>query len=305
MKLSIHYTRGKSEDPNVLLAMGHNWDNINVSWAEAFELITVDGFATSSELLSDHRIGHQFASRQLLMIDIDNDPEKSTDFLTLPELLNHDFYRAYSAGFYATHSFTTEQHRYRVCFILEQAETNYERCRKIIRALLKIFPAGDRACKDPVRLFYGSPNCAIKECSDNILPTEIVNALVTAIDDEDQKQIQHTQRTLAPLTTTQQRKILELLKQTFVGEYCQWRDIGWGLKAGGYTLPDFQYVTTGMMRAKTPEKAAEVWNDGKQVSGGISMGTVIHFLKERHGKDCLNERPNWQAKRQELFDKYK
>ena len=223
------------------------------------------------------------------MVDVDNDPEKDNPFLTIPELLEHPFYNAYGAGFYATHSFTPEQHRYRICFILEQAETNYDRCRKIIRALLKIFPAGDQACKDPVRLFYGNPNCVIKERTDNIIPRTIVDALVEAIEAEDQAQIQSVPQTLKPLTTEQQKKILKLLKQTYVGDYHIWRNVGWGLKAGGFSLSDFQYITAGMMRQKTPEKAAEIWNDGKQISGGVSMGTVIYLLKERHGKDCLRE----------------
>lgn len=289
MKLGMHHTKGKSADIDVVKAMGHNWSNIDVNWEEAFELITVDGYATTAELLSDHRIGHQFASRQLLMVDIDNDPNKDNTLLTIPELLEHPFYNAYGAGFYATHSFTPEQQRYRICFVLEQAETNSDRCRKIIRALLKIFPAGDQACKDPVRLFYGNPNCTIKERTDNIIPQAIVDTLVDAIEAEDLEQIQSAPRILKPLSTAQQQKILELLKQTFVGDYLVWRNIGWGLKAGGYSLQDFQYVTAGLMREKTPVQAAEVWRDGKQVAGGITMGTVITLLKEYHGNDCLKE----------------
>ena len=287
MKLAIHPTQGKSKDANVIQAMAKNWANIDVNWSEAWELITVDGYATTAELISDHRIGDQFASRQLLMVDIDNDPDKDTDFMSISELLEHPFYNAYGAGFYATHSFRPEQQRYRICFILAEAETNFARCRKIIRALLKIFPAGDQACKDPVRLFYGNPGCEIKEHRLNTIPRDIVDALVQVIDEEDQAQMQSAPRTLAPMTSEQQRKILELLKQTFVGEYHVWRNIGWGLKAGGFSLEDFQYVTQGLMREKTPEKAAEVWNDGRQVAGGVTMGTVIHLLRERHGQDCL------------------
>jgi hypothetical protein len=41
-----------------------------------------------------------------------------------------------------------------------------------------------------------------------------------------------------------------------------------------------------MMSQKTPEQAREVWAAGKS-SGKITMGTVIWFLRQRHGADCL------------------
>jgi hypothetical protein len=51
-------------------------------------------------------------------------------------------------------------------------------------------------------------------------------------------------------------------------------------------VSDYQYVTQGMMSQKTPAMAAQVWADGR-AGGKITMGTVIWFLKQRHGQDCL------------------
>jgi hypothetical protein len=59
-------------DKNVVQQMGEGWMNIDISWTEAFELITGDGYATSAELQDGHRTGGNFVSRQLLMVDVDN-----------------------------------------------------------------------------------------------------------------------------------------------------------------------------------------------------------------------------------------
>jgi len=288
MKLSIHHTRGKSDYAN----LGYGWQNIDTDWAEVFELITVDGYATSAELTNDNRKEANFASRQLLMVDVDNETDKNPNTLSIPELLEHPFYNAYSAGFYATHSFKIEHHKFRICFLLEQAETDASRCRKIIRGLIKMFPAGDEACKDPTRLFYGNPNCQLKQRTDNYLTNDIVEQLIAVVEAEDAataEAMTHYTGPVPELNDAQRQRILELLKQTYLGSYPLWRNVGWGLKAGGFALADFQYATTGMMSQKTPADAAKVWTAGGQVSKPVTMGSVIHLLRERHGKDCLRE----------------
>lgn len=306
MKLSIHTTRGKPAKTDYV-DLGNNWINIEADWPEAFELITRDGYATSAEIATDNRIQANFVSRQLIMVDVDNDIEKGDATLTIAELLQHPFYIAYGAGYYATHSYRSEREKFRICFVLESAETDSNRLRKIIRGLLRVFPAGDRACSDPVRLFYGSPDCVLKEFKTNLLTAEATQALVAGIEEEDAVTFQNMSRAteLAPLTTPQRRKILELLRQTYVGSYLVWRNIGLGLRAGGFTLPDFQYVTGGMMSQKKPEDAVDIWKINGQTDKPATMGSVIFLLKERHGKDCLKEREDWQDKRTELYNKYK
>ena len=294
MKLSIHNTKGKCLDPNALKTMGSGWTNIEGSWSDIFELITRDGLATSAELLNDNdnRKEANFASRQLLMVDVDNDTTKNPNTMSVTELLEHPFYNAYGAGFYATHNFKPEHHKFRICFVLEQAETNSGRCRKIIRGLIKMFPAGDEACKDPVRLFYGSVDCLLCERTDKLLTNDIVEQLIAVIDAEDAEMASAMTNYNGPaiqLDDAQKQRILDLLKQTYVGSYPIWRNVGWGLKAGGFTVADFQYVTTGMMSKKSASDAAKVWNDGGQVGKPVTMGSVIHLLRERHGKDCLRE----------------
>ena len=284
MKLSIHkHIRGKPRKDQGY-NLGYDWITIDVSWDDAFRLITEDGCAVSAELTSDNRKEANFASRQLIMVDIDNG-------MSIEELLNDDFYNAYGAGFYATPSFTPELHKFRIMFMLEQAETDPIRLRKLNRGLLQVFAQADEACKDPTRIFYGTPNCVLAEQTQKLLPDDIAQALVDMVNEQDQARLEAmANQPVIDHTMSDQRraKILELLRSCFVGDYHIWRNIGWGLKAGGFALQDYQHVTQGMMRAKTAQDAATVWNDGT-VGGAVTMGTVIHFLRERLGEDCLKE----------------
>lgn len=283
MKVSINpHIRGKPPK-DTPVDLGHNWTNIDADWADIFALITVDGLATSAELSTDNRRESNFVSRQLLMVDIDSG-------MTIPELFSHDMYNAYGAGFYATPSFTPELHRFRICFVLDQPETDAGRLRKINRGLLRVFGAADEACKDPTRLFYGTPKCELCERTDLTLPTWLVEQLIAVVDAEDATAAEAMTHYTGPapkLNDQQRQRILDLLKRTYVGSYPIWRNIGWGLKAGGFCLADFQYVTTGMMSRKTPTDALQVWTHGGQVSRPVTMGSVIHLLRERHGADCL------------------
>ena len=285
MKLTIHETirgkPGRDIHPN----LGYGWINIEATWPEVFELITQDGVATSAELSTDNRRESNFVSRQLLMVDVDSG-------MTIPELLDNAFYNTYGAGFYATPSFTPELHKFRICFVLEQPESDAGRLRRINRGLLKVFGTADEACKDPTRLFYGTPDCVLCERTDRFLTEDIVLQLVEIVEEQDRLNAEAMTQYAGPppeLNDAQRQRILDLLKQTYVGSYPIWRNVGWGLKAGGFGLADFQYVTGGMMSQKTAADAATVWTHGGQVSKPVTMGSVIHLIRERHGADALKD----------------
>jgi hypothetical protein len=293
MNLSIHsIIRGKPEKlidstgriyyeyQGQRVNLGWGWQNITADWPTVFELITVDGLATSAELSNDNRREDNFVSRDLIMVDIDSG-------MTIEELLADEFYNCYGAGFYTTVSHSWESHRFRVIFRLEQPLTRASDVVKLNKMLLRVYTQADAACKDATRIFYGTPNCTIREQRDVVLTAKDVDNLINEYNLwESAQMIEHNQQQHQPLDDWSRQRILELLKSTFVGEYPKWRDIGWGLKAGGFSVADWQYVTTGMMNQKTPEQARQVWASGK-ASGKITMGTVIWFLRQRHGQECL------------------
>lgn len=284
MKLSINsLMQGKVDKTQVAgLEALHAWQAIDVTAEDAFALITEDGYATTCELTSGNRKEHNFASRQLFMVDVD-------EGMQIEELLTDDFYNQYALGFYATASFTPEHHKFRILFLTPEVITTAKDSRIITRALRKIYPASDAACVDPARLFYGCVNCEIKQYLGNTIPADILDMMKQLIETEDQEMAEAmSNQPKIEYTMTDQRRqrILELLRGQFVGNYPIWRNIGWGLKAGGFSLQDFQYVTQGMMSAKTAQDAANVWQAGS-CTGRVTMGSVIHFLKQRCGEDCL------------------
>ena len=295
MKLSVNPkligkpTRHTAEDHRVVymcgsnrINLGYGWQNIEAEWPDVFELITVDGYATSAELSSDRRAEETFVSRELIMVDVDSG-------MTIQELLNNDFYNEHAAGFYTTPSHTDEAHRFRIMFRLATPITDATRLQKLNKMLLRVFTQADAACKDATRIFYGTPGCVVKEQRDVVLSDSTVDAMISVYNDlEAAEMAQHSTVAHAPLNDWQRQRILDLLKTSFVGSYPVWRNIGWGLKRGGFTLADYQYVTAGMMNQKTPADAAQVWRSGS-ADGQVTMGTVIHFLKQRHGDDCLQQ----------------
>jgi hypothetical protein len=286
MKLSANpRMKGKVDKTQVSTIEKLNaWRSIDIEPKDAFAIITEDGFATTCELTSGNRKESNFASRQLFMIDID-------DGMTIQELLADDFYNQYALGFYATASFTPEHHKFRILFMTAEPIMTAKESRYITRALRKIYPQSDPACVDPARLFYGCVNCEIKEYTGKVMPNDLVEQLIELIAAEDDAMAEAmANQPKVDYTMTDERKqrILELLRGCFVGNYPIWRNIGWGLKSGGFSLQDFQFVTQGLMRQKTNQDAAKVWNDGS-VNGAVTMGSVIHFLKSRLGEECLRD----------------
>jgi hypothetical protein len=268
----------------VKVGLGWGWTTIDTTWEDAFELITVDGYATSSALTSNNRKEEFFESRQLLMVDID-------DGMEIQDLMEDTFYKGYGSGFYATPSFSAEKHKFRICFVLENAENDANRLRKINEGLLRIYKQADVSCKDPTRLFYGTPACVLRQITKNTVPLDVVNYLISIIDAEEAEAAAAALLTPKPdyeMTDARKAKILELLSTIFLGNYQQWRNVGWGMKAGGFTLADYQFVTARMMRQKTAQDAANVWNDGS-VDGKVTMGSVIHLLKTHKGQDCMRD----------------
>ena len=215
----------------VIVNQGYGWETVEVeSWKDAFELITIDGYATSAALNSDHRTDENYVSRQICMVDID-------DGMTIQELFNDDFYNEFGAGFYTTKRHTDEAHRFRILFVLEEPENDCVRMRKIIRGLLETYKSADTNCKDGSRIYYGIPNCPIKEYRENILPKVITDALVDMIDRIDlaedearQKKYEYQERDNVQYDEIFIDKLLSMIQLktgTFKGQYDEWKTIAW------------------------------------------------------------------------------
>jgi hypothetical protein len=259
---------------NKIVNLGYNWENAECSFEELFELITVDGIATSSELSCDNRKDENFVSRQLVMVDID-------DGMTIQELFTDDFYNEYGAGFYATASHTDDAHRFRIMFVLEEPITDKEIMKKIMRGLLIVYQSGDMVCKDAARLYYGVPNCKLKERTNKILPKVITDGLIEMVKELELKEDEKLKtKYVADVTKEVDYDFVnELLKRISYkvgdlnGSYEQWRPIAWATcHALGIGNAQSLMMTYWPTKTKKHIQTLKSW---KQQQNSPTVGTLI------------------------------
>jgi len=274
IKLSIHPSaKGKIPTENLYL-LGNGWQNVELTWEQAFELITVDGYATSAELSNDNRSEANFVSRQLCMIDIDNG-------MRIEQLLNDPFYNEFGAGFYTTPSHTNDHHRFRICFVLEQPEHDCERMKAIIRGLMKVYGDADPACKDASRLYFGTVNCVIKELRDKVLTKDAIDVL--AEQGKEVVQYMTEPREYPKHTSEQIIEIAEKLKSLYPDlEYEQWIRVTWGFcnelgKQEGIQLMRYFYPEE---KSREYEKLVK---SNSTTGKKVTLGTIIKMIKDKQG----------------------
>lgn len=284
MKLSIHPDLKGKPDPHTrpdnsvyytvngkYVNQGYGWVNVECDWDQAYELITVDGYATSCELSSDNRCEANYISRQLVMVDID-------DGMTIQELLNDDFYNEFGAGFYITKRHTDEHHRFRIMFVTEEPILDCQLMRKLIRGLLTVYKSGDTNCKDASRVYYGIPNCHIKENHGKVLSTDVIQALVEMIEQQDHIEAKQYVNTFEP-TTVDETFVDELLSRinrkisNLRGEYDVWRTIAWATcHSVGINSAQSLLMKYWPDKTKKEIKTLKSW---KQQHNGPTVGTLI------------------------------
>ena len=278
MKLSINPKIISKIDKELLKEIESRpcWQTVDVTPQEAFALITEHGVASTCELRDRVRRESNYASRQLFMIDMDHG-------MTIPELLVDPFYLAYGAGFYATSSFTPENHRFRILFITEQAIDHARLSRLIIQGLRLVYPASDAACVDPARLFYGNAACELREFTGRILPDEIIAGLITNI--LEQQEQKDTAAVGVPLENFKEKTTQEIVD--LLRELSRWYpDLSNGPR-GRVTWA----VAGNLGPAETVSIMRSLWPDGHKNEKyeefvrsfkrqDISLGTIYHMIRQ-------------------------
>lgn len=268
------------------VSLAKDWVYEELSYQAAFNKLTVEGRAICPVLLGERRKASEFMAIQLMLLDFDDGK--------LSDLANNDFYKECGGGFYTSPSHTEEAHRYRVIHRLVTPETDYQRARLAIRGLMSLYPGADPACKDPIRLFYGKAKPAHSEIRENVIDDEVYHELVLLGERLAPTKAEYNDKHYDPPSDSDKTAIIAAL--TSMGKlrkdndgpvYQQWRDIGWGMKAGGFTEADFLHVTPFITDSKSPEFARSTWSDG-QANGGIKLGTVFYMINKYSGVNVSN-----------------
>ena len=279
MKLSIHPDiKGKPVHTekgyfvgDKQVNLGYGWMNIDCDWNDVFELITSDGYATSAELINDNRKDENYVSRQLIMVDIDSG-------MRLEELLNNEFYNEYGAGFYTTARHTDTDHRFRIMFVTEEPVTENHIMKKLIRGLLYVYDSADISCKDASRLYYGVPNCPIKENQGKILTKDMMIELVKLIDNLEHEESKKYVNTFEP-TSVDEIFVDELLSRisrkvgNLRGDYEVWRTIAWAT-CSAIGIGQAQNLMMKYWHDKT-KKELQTLKSWKSSHNGPTIGTLI------------------------------
>lgn len=258
------------------------WVNLEFdSIAEVVVMLTDLGWPISAELDdSGFRDAEHFVSRQVFPVDIDHG-------MTLQELEENAFYQAFGCGYYTSASHSEEEHRFRVLFQLEQPIYDDTFTRALMEALTSEL-GGDRACTDPNRIFYGNPDAEYVECDDEkFLDMEVASALIAEQMGKWAERKTDSVKIDRPMTDDEKQHIIDLLctlSLRYSGSYEKWRNLGFAMKSGGFTLGDFQYVSSRITNTKTPDVCERLWRSASD-SGDVTMGTAIQYLREAGIKD--------------------
>lgn len=134
-----------------------------------------DGHAITTCCDPSWRKAENYHLGQHIGLDFDTEDERST----FDHLLKDPFISKYGSILYTTPSHTPDRPRARVLFLLDTPIYQAKNYTAAASALLFIFGAADRQCKDPVRFFYGSkPGAARVEWLNNELPLSLVRDLI-------------------------------------------------------------------------------------------------------------------------------
>ncbi len=150
------------------------------SFVEGFEVydVTLDefievltkGIGFSYVFDGGIRKAQNFQMSDCLCVDVDGG-------LRLGDAEVHPFVKEFASFIYTTPSHTSDIHRFRIVFLLEQSIEDATELTFATRALAQML-GGDLSVSDPARLFYGNSEARVIQLG-HVLPSESVAQLIT------------------------------------------------------------------------------------------------------------------------------
>jgi hypothetical protein len=212
---------------------------------------------------------------QHIGIDFDTEDERST----LPYLAKDKFISRYANLIYTTPSHRPETPRARVLFLLDSPIHQTKNYGTAASALLWLFGAADRQCKDAARFFYGSIDCDVEWMPDNVLPLETLKQIIAQYNATGATEKRNRERNYT--APADQQEVADALRRIppWGIEYDEWLGVLMGLHA------EFGDSALGLAESWAAGDDGEVrrkWrsfrNDGN-ASGRVGVGTVFATAK--------------------------
>jgi len=214
-------------------------------------------------------------------VDFDTEDRRSS----IATLKSDPFIQKYGSIIYTTPSHRIDAPRARVVFLLDHPIHQAKNYTAAAAALLFIFGAADRQCKDPVRFFYGTkPGSGQVEWLNNELPLSLVRDLIKQ-HQVAQNARQHKRKRRYSPNTTNDNHVAAALDHLdpWALEYDEWLGV---LMAIHSEMPG----ASGLSLAESwgdgyPGEIEKKWLGFKtngNASGQVTIGTLFALAKE-HG----------------------
>lgn len=250
-----------------------SFDNRNLSRLDLIEAIYT-GHPITTWHRNHWRAGNNYECGQAIGLDFDTEDERAR----LPVLAADKFIARHGALIHTTTSHTPAKPRARVMFLLDTPifqATNYALA---AQALLWLFGAADRQCKDPVRFWYGARGCDV-EYFENVLPLATIKHLIAQYQESGQRERQrHTGEWAATADQNEVADALRLIPAWGI-DYDEWVQVLMGIHAG--------FGDAGLSLAETwadglPNEVARKWASFKangNYAGAVTVATVFGIAK--------------------------
>ncbi len=252
-----------------------SFDNVDIPADKIMDDIYA-GHAVTTQHRNNWRTSANYLCGQHLALDFDSGDTRSE----ISTLVKDKFIAKYANFIHTTISHTPEAPRARVYFILDVPIMQARNYARAASALLWLFGAADRQCKDPARFFYGAPKCTIEPVY-NFLPLDVVQKLIKNYEETGKKEHKRAARN-DYLPRPDQQEVAEALKMIppWNIDYDEWVQV---LMAIHSEFGDGGYALAEAWADGYPGEVERKWNsfhaEGNP-QGVVTIGTLFSIAKK-------------------------
>lgn len=247
-----------------------SFDNVEMETGQIIQTI-YDGFPVTTWHKAHWRHSDNYICGQTLGLDFDHGS-------SMDDLMADKFILRYAAFIHTTMSHRPDNPRFRVMFVLDAPIMQAKNYALAASALLWTFGTADRACRDAVRFWYGSPGCQF-EYLDQVLPLETLRRLIANYQDTGAREKHKATSDYRPPAS--QEEVAAALKciPPWQIDYDEWVSVLMGIHAafgdGGLALAE----SWGDGRGDEIVRKFKSFRESGNTSGAVTVATVFGIAK--------------------------